>query len=788
MPDDLIFLLDAYSSSMILSIAAFHGVAPKGPKLKGPIIAALAKILPERGRVQQQWQELGKAERGLMEGILRRDSQASVRSLREELARQGLVDKELEPTVGVYRSARPAADPHAEKSRRFGDILARLMLRGLVFAAIDPVNSYLEVRGYELPRHDFSRLPSAVVIPTSIRRHLPALPPLLEPSVRPVKVAASRKSSARVFQRDLYLYWSYVRDHLVHMTQKDEVQKADLKKINARLQVRETLGKGEGELDYPRLRFVRQVLLALNLLVISDASLLKAETAPNDFFALPPAERVKRSFEAWQQNIYFNELLLLPRAIRPARVDETLLSAPELVVSARQAVVKAVQTLAGKVEAGDWLAFDALCDYMRTENYEFLFFRLPPRTGYYALMPQHPYTAAANLLHLEFPGVHSDAAGWDIVEAGFIRAVVAGSLCWLGLAEEGWGKEDRRDHAADAFHLTPLGAWVLGLGPCPTIPSEGGRVIVQPNMHIVALDPVNDATLAVLDCFAERLTAERAVEYQLTRASVYAGQQAGWGVGRIKAFLLEQTGVNLPGNVARTLDEWQAQHERLVFHPKVALAHGPAQLLDAVAETTPAGGLVAGRPLPEVLLLKNSKAVPGLVAALRAQSILPLVTERAAVPAKTVQAEINGTLRFTVRCPSLYLHGHLAAFADPDDKGGYQVTAETVARAARAGLSAPEIVARLAAVHRGPVPEKLAQRIRAWAKHYGDAALEEVLLLQVRDAATLAELRADPELAPLLQDFAPATDKALACVRPADEEVLRARLAERGISLGERLG
>ena len=785
MPNDLTALLDTYSSSLILSMATFHGVAPKGSKLKGPLIATLAKILPERERVLQQWQGLGKVERSLAESILRRGGQAPVRTLREELVRQGLVDKSAEPAFDIYHRPKPA-DPRAEKSRRFDDVLARLMLRGLVFAADELENPRPEVPGYEPPKNDFSRLPSKVLIPGPIRRHLPEPPLQPAPGVRPVKVAAANKSSARVFQRDLYLYWSYVRDHPVYVTQKDEAQKSDLKKINASLLVHETLGKGEGELDRPRLRFVRQMLMALDLLRISDASLLEIETAPGDFFAQAPAERVKRSFEVWRQNIYFNELLLLPREMRPLRVEETLLTAPELVMRARQAVVQAVQTLAGSVQAGDWLGLGALCDYLREENYEFLFPRLPPRPGYYAYMVQHPYSAATNLLNLEFPAIRSEEDGWNKVEANFVQGVVAGPLFWLGLTEVGWGKEGLAEVAPEAFRLTALGAWVLGLGPCPEIPSEGGRVIVQPNMHIVALDPVNDATLAALDRFAERLTAERAVEYQLTRASVYAGQLVGWDAARIKTFLHDQTGVDLPGNVARTLDEWQTQHERVILRPKVALAHGPATVFSAMAQAAPAD-LTAGRPLPEVLLLKSSKAVPGFVAALRAQGILPLVSERPAVSANAVQAQEDGALRFIARRPSLYLHGHLAAFADPDEAGGYQVTAETVARAARAGLSAPEIIGRLAAVHRGPVPEKLVRRIRAWAKHYGDAALQEVLLLQVRDAATLAELRADPELAPLLQDFAPASQKALACVNRADLDLLRARLAERGIDLDTQI-
>ncbi len=127
---------------------------------------------------------------------------------------------------------------------------------------------------------------------------------------------------------------------------------------------------------------------------------------------------------------------------------------------------------------------------------------------------------------LEFPDVYDDESGWEKVEANFIQSVVRGPLFWMGLVDLGW--EGPQTGSPSAFRLTPLGLWLLKQGPQPQIPAEGGQVIVQPNLHIIALDPIQEATLINLDHFAERLTAERAVEYQLTRQSVYRGQQTGW--------------------------------------------------------------------------------------------------------------------------------------------------------------------------------------------------------------------------------------------------------------------
>jgi hypothetical protein len=468
--------------------------------------------------------------------------------------------------------------------------------------------------------------------------------------------------------------------------------------------------------------------------------------------------------------------VLLPPEVRPrsaAALRDWAADPPLL--KARQLVLDHAAALA----PGDgWVSFEALISRIRGVDYEFLFSR---RSGgaYYA---PHPYTSYGNRFGFEFENVISEEDGWDKVEANYIRAVVSGPFHWMGLVDLGWAGSAEKT-PPEAFRLTALGRWVLNRGPQPEIPAEGGRVIVQPNMHIVALDPVVDATLLTLDRFAERLSAERAVEYRLTRASVYAGQQHGWDVARIRDFLQAQTGADLPGNVARTLEEWQAQHERIVLYPRVTLAYGQPAALDALARHAQAAELVAARLTPQLARLTSATAIPVVVQALGESGTLPVVARPGVAAPASVEASESGELRLLARQPSLYLHGHLAAFADPVADDRYALSAASVARATRAGLSAPQIIERLQTVHRGPLPAGLERRIRAWARHYGDAALETATLLQVRDPATLKEFLADPELAALLQPFQPAAGKALARVRPQDVKKLRALLEERGIDL-----
>lgn len=775
MSDDLKSLLNAYTSAALTTMHAFHDLTLKGPRPKNKMVTELSKALAERDRIVQSWNDLSQAERALVEGLLQREGEASVRTLRESLARQGLIDKEAK----VERYGPSKLNPRAENSRRFDDILARLTLRGLVFAATDPDTPYPNSPGYQPPLRDFDRPPTTVFIPDAIRRHLPQPPPAPAIISTPIRVVHQREASARIFQRDVYLYWSFIRQQPLTLTAKDEPHKSLLKEVSATLLTREELGKGEGELDHPRLRFVRLMLTALGLSTITADHVMEVKESA-DFFARAPADRVKQCFDAWRAGHFFNELVMLPRNQRPAKIGPLFLAADDVTLNARRMVLKQIENL----WTGEWIAFETLLEQMRERHYEFLF-RRPTPLPYNAYYAPHPYFAMNNRMGADFPNIRTDEDGWDKVEAPFIRGVVLGPLYWMGLADLGWPAKETETPAA--FRLTPLGLWVLGLGSRPEIASEGGRVIVQPNLHIIALDPVNDATLVTLDHFAERLSAERAVEYRLTRASLYAGQQNGWDAARIKEFLKSQTGAELPGNVARTLDEWQAQHERIVLRPHVALAHGTANALDELMRDPQAQAFIAARPAPDVVRLTGPQTIPEAVRVIGQHGILPLVTERPTVTPNSVEVSETGRVRLLAHRPSLYLHGHLAALADPVGEDQYQISHASVARAARAGLTAPELLKRLELIQRGPVPEALARRLRAWAKHYGGAALDEVMLLQVRDPATLNELLADPDIATLLQPFTPAKTKALARVRPQDAEQLRARLAERGIELQSQL-
>ncbi len=747
--------VDAGSLGMMMS---FHKLGK--PQKKASMVNALAKTLSEAATVAKNLAELLPVERTLLDLILMQEGLALVQALQDALDSRGLIDAALPVSYSVYRDDHP--DPLKRPSRRFADVLAHLMLRGLVFSADHMGMRDVTMRSFYDENH-------RVVVPDEVRTLLPApqFPtpqPLAQPPERIVE------ASARTFQRDLFLYRAQLEKRPVSLTQKGEVTKADLRAINANLLTRETLAKGEGEIEHPRLRFLRSLLVVNQL---AGADLRRAGLAPlnaRPFFSQPPQQRIRLSFDNWLKAGDFNEgLLLLPfLEIGPAA---NLLSGTAMGARARERVIRHLKTCTQE----GWLHFKDLCDLIAARDYEFLIPR-EMQPSWSSMSPYEPVEAFGASVTLP-----SMQGGWSLVEGGFIRAVLSGPLHWLGLLDLGWS--DASLEQPDVFRLTALGRWVLEMGPEPEIKVEGGKVIVQPNLHIMALDPIGEDVLLEIEQFAERLSAERAVEYRLTRESVYAGQQNGWSVERIGDYLRRVGGQELPGNVARTLQEWQVQHERITIYPLETILYGEAGVLDEMVSDPKLAGRLAARLHANVICLASRSDMGMLARRLSEKGIPPRHVPASRPPADAVTVSEDGRIHFLVS-PNLYLLGHLAVFADAEE-GGYRINAASLKRALRARLDVPEVIRRLEQVHRGPLPAGLTRNIQIWAGHFGDARLETVRLLQFERPEVLEELRKDGRLSRLLKPFALPAAGVLAVLKGDDLEKLRVLLAEYGIDLVE---
>ena len=243
-----------------------------------------------------------------------------------------------------------------------------------------------------------------------------------------------------------------------------------LKNLAAQLLERLETDRSPDETSQPRLRFVRLMLQQLHLLSVSSERDLRV-TGQADFFALPPLERVQRSFDTWRSSGWPIEFGLLPKNVRPVENEFAPLPEPSAMLARARATV--LKRLAQPGAEGRQ-RLPELVGEIREQDYQFLVPRPPANQQLYY---RGPYDAMMNPYGVVFGSVYGNLdTNWDQVEArNFIGAVIAGPLHWLGLADTA--------HLAgvsgppSAFRLTDMGRWVLGLGPPPAIQAEGGRVI-----------------------------------------------------------------------------------------------------------------------------------------------------------------------------------------------------------------------------------------------------------------------------------------------------------------------
>ena len=180
-------------------------------------------------------------------------------------------------------------------------MLANLTLRGLVFSAEEPFDPRRD--SYDNgAKCDFDSGTAQRLYPARNIAYLPAPAPLPELAGDAVDYGqrTAQEGSARTFQRDLYLYWSFVRARPVTLTAKGEVQKRTLVEINNALLIHDEIPKGVG-----RAATAAPALYARPAAIAEFAD-VSIPTTPNcspptttEFFSLSPAERVQRVYAQW---------------------------------------------------------------------------------------------------------------------------------------------------------------------------------------------------------------------------------------------------------------------------------------------------------------------------------------------------------------------------------------------------------------------------------------------------------------------------------------------------------
>jgi len=532
------------------------------------------------------------------------------------------------------------------------------------------------------------------------------------------------------------------------LTQAGLVQKRVLRSINQQLLTPDlSLESAPKESDVPRLHFIRLLLQELGLL-IQEHDELRTTGQRNQipqFWQQSLVERTKTCLQALLSMRNWNELT----SLNLSSFDLDLLKA-------RSTLLEQLRLLPPHT----WLSAD---HFLRRLNI------VAPRLLFHASATHSTTSHNAGRGHVKLQ--NSRLAE---IKGAFVGGALSGPLHWLGIVDSSID-EDR----LLAFRINASGARALGMEPASEDESMGeARLIVQPNFRIFALGPVPEVTLARLEMFADRVKADRsAFEYALSRETVYRAQQDNLSVADILAFLEHNSSVPLPENVLRTLQEWLAQHERIVFHRAVSLCQtAKPQLLERLWDDSTLRIHLERRLTPTVAIVRKRR-LAALQEALLKRKVLPALSSQDKPCSGRIQATADGELLAVHQGPDMLLDACLRRLAEQRD-GKFYVSEAAVTQALASGMSVPEYLDQLAAL-----PDELQSRIKAWGHYYGKAYLREAVFLEVQDSATADELMADAEMARMLSRFSADPRGKLLLVHTQDLETLRRTLRKRGIEL-----
>ena len=661
-------VLNQYSNEALGAMCRAQRVAPYannvGPGNRVNAINALKKVLGTKECVNYALKFMGPVETMALRALVRLGGTAQAGSIFNVLKTEAAPMK----VTRLGPNQQPAPDYQGEP--HFEDALARATCFGLIFSRDSERGFYWQLN---LNPADTLFLPESVLL--QLEEQTDFAKPAPTASAQPAVVIAT---AAADFQRDLSRYWRHARKQReIAFTTQGWMYKANFKTFMAALNLQaDAPNVANDEASNARLWFMRRLLNALGelegipgdpFLTVPDASKL---------LALPLADRIKQTYDTWRHSGAWNELLRLPIDHQGYDIHR---DAPDL-GAPRDAVLRTMAKLSAG-HADEWINTNALIGQMRRTQYEFLFSRNKKQRGYsygtpYSSMSSNPYG-------IVFPTVRDEAMGWTLVEQAFMVQMLTGPLSWLGVVELGYHANEQTGEnvVPVSYRLSETGAWLLGIGEQPNFIESGGRVVVQPNFTILAMEPISDAVLIDLDKFADSQGGDRAISYSLTRESLYRGQLAGWDGPRVLAFLESHQGAPISTNVRRTVDEWELQHRRITFYVgAVVLQFADAEAQD---ETRPALAALQPRKLSEHLAIVETGDAKQTLAALREVGWMPLQQvagpqNAPSIESNVLRADDEGRVTFAQATPSVFVLGQLAGFAEMNARGHWHITPASV--------------------------------------------------------------------------------------------------------------
>lgn len=373
------------------------------------------------------------------------------------------------------------------------------------------------------------------------------------------------------FQRDLYLYWWAAREQgELMLTSRGFLARSTLRRLRLEWPVSDD-DRTEG--DDPRRYYLRRLLERLGLLrapsgpsgTAGNGTLIAADSATMArYLAHPLAERLRICTRLWVAGGWWSDG-------KPSSASSSLHTpAQPRIALARRRLIEMLAAL----EPDSPVEISGV-----------------PTTADHG--PRIIGATAARRKPRNIAEERNDA----------MRSALVGPLQWMGLVAK------RGDTASGSQRLVVTSA-VLALRADASdaiLRETSGRVVIQPNLDIVAYQPLVAPTLFTLDICATRGSLERVAHYRLTKDSVTRAQQNGWTDEEIADRLEALSGSPLPGNVRVRLGDWTRAANRIRLTPDATLLTTTPALLDALLTDRHTQAWVIRRLEPALALVRTDE-------------------------------------------------------------------------------------------------------------------------------------------------------------------------------------
>lgn len=191
-----------------------------------------------------------------------------------------------------------------------------------------------------------------------------------------------------------------------------------------------------------------------------------------------------------------------------------------------------------------------------------------------------------------------------------LEAVLLGSAYFLGLVRVA----EERGTGRRAVQLSPLGRYVLSVGPSPTPPALFEQFLfVQPNFEIIAYrQGLSPRLIGRLSRFAWWTKIGSALELAISRESVVQGLELGETAATMIETLAKHSHRPMPASVADAVSSWSARREQVTLHESATLIEFATELeRDQAAEQWPTqSGQAPVAVADRFLLVEDERTVP----------------------------------------------------------------------------------------------------------------------------------------------------------------------------------